>query len=94
LGFTFVPALAPYGYIVAGLGFGPIFPTGFVWLTSSLPNAVAAGSVVVAAANFGAVLLPPIASSLASQPSQIPPVLLVQGVVLFGLVVLVKRLAR
>jgi MFS transporter, FHS family, glucose/mannose:H+ symporter len=94
LGLTVVPALAPYGYIVAGLGFGPIFPTGFVWLTSSLPNAVAAGSVVVAAANFGAVLLPPIASSLASQPSQIPPVLLVQGVVLFGLVVLVKRLAR
>jgi MFS transporter, FHS family, glucose/mannose:H+ symporter len=94
LGLTFVPALAPYGYVLAGLGFGPIFPTGFVWLTSSLPNAVAAGSVVVAAANFGAVLLPPLGSSLAMQSNQIPFVLLVQGVVLLGVALLLRRLVR
>jgi MFS transporter, FHS family, glucose/mannose:H+ symporter len=92
LGMTFVPALAPYGYVVAGLGFGPIFPTGFVWLSSSLPSAVTAASLVVAAANFGAVLIPPISSNLAALPSQIPIVLLVQGVLLLFVALLVQRL--
>jgi MFS transporter, FHS family, glucose/mannose:H+ symporter len=94
LGMTFVPGLAPYGYVVAGLGFGPIFPTAFVWLSSSLPSAVTAASLVVAAANFGAVLVPPIGSSLAALPSQIPIVLLVQGVVLLVVALVVQRLAR
>jgi MFS transporter, FHS family, glucose/mannose:H+ symporter len=94
LGMTFVPALVPYGYVVAGLGFGPIFPTGFVWLSSSLPSSVTAASLVVAAANFGAVLVPPIAASLANPPSQIPTILFVQGVVLLGLALLLQRLGR
>lgn len=92
LGLTFVPSLAPYGYVLAGLGFGPVFPTGFVWLTSSLPSAVLAASLVVAAANFGAVLIPPIASSLASTPALIPPILLVQGVLLLILALLLRTL--
>jgi MFS transporter, FHS family, glucose/mannose:H+ symporter len=91
LALTHIPSFAPYGYIIAGLGFGPIFPTGFVWLTQVIPSSVATASLVVAAANFGAVLIPPIASSLASNPSSIPTVITILGIPLLVLSVLLVR---
>ena len=91
LALTHVPSLAPFAYLIAGLGFGPIFPTGFVWLTQAIPSSVAAASLVVAAANFGAVLIPPIASSLGSNPNSIPTVITVLGLPLLILSVLLQR---
>jgi MFS transporter, FHS family, glucose/mannose:H+ symporter len=91
LALTHFPSLAPYAYIIAGLGFGPIFPTGFVWLTQAIPSSVAAASFVVAAANFGAVLIPPIASSLASDPNSIPIVITILGIPLLVLSILLQR---
>ncbi len=94
LALTFFAPLAPYAYIVAGFGFGPIFPTGFVWLTQAIPSSVAAASIVVAAANLGAVVFPPIASRIAVDAAWIPLVLLVLGVGLLLLTVLLMRRAR
>jgi MFS transporter, FHS family, glucose/mannose:H+ symporter len=94
LALTHIPSLAPYAYIVAGLGFGPIFPTGFVWLTQAIPSSVAAASLVVAAANFGAVLIPPIASSLTNNPNSIPTVITSLGLILLILSILLLRRSR
>ncbi len=91
LALTFIPSFAPYAYIIAGLGFGPIFPTGFVWLTQAIPSSVAAASLVVAAANLGAVLIPPIASSLATDPNNIPVIITILGLPLLILAVLLAR---
>jgi MFS transporter, FHS family, glucose/mannose:H+ symporter len=91
LALTHIPSIAPYAYILAGLGFGPIFPTGFVWLSQAIPSSVAASSLVLAAANFGAVLIPPIASVLASNPSAIPTVITILGVPLLVLSVLLLQ---
>ncbi len=88
---THIPGFAPYAYIIAGLGFGPIFPTGFVWLTQAIPSSVAAASLVVAAANFGAVIIPPIASGLATNPNSIPTIITVLGLPLLLLSVLLAR---
>ena len=91
LSLTHIPSIAPYAYIVAGLGFGPVFPTGFVWLTQAIPSSVAAASLVVAAANLGAVLIPPLSSSLSANPNSIPTVITVQGVILLIVAVLLTR---
>ena len=47
---AFVPALAPVGYVLAGVGVGPLFPTGLVWLSQKVPGAT---SYVIASSMFG-----------------------------------------
>jgi len=47
---AFVPVLAPVGYVLAGVGVGPLFPTGLVWLSQKVPGAT---SYVIAASMFG-----------------------------------------
>ncbi len=91
LALTHIPSFAPYGYIIAGLGFGPIFPTGFVWLTQVIPSSVAAASLVVAAANLGAVLIPPLSSSITDNPMSIPSVVTILGGLLLLLAVLLAQ---
>ncbi|HWM03873.1 MAG TPA: MFS transporter [Actinophytocola sp.] len=47
---TFVDPVAPVGYVLAGIGVGPLFPTGLVWLSQKVPGAT---SYVIAASMFG-----------------------------------------
>ncbi|HEX6076567.1 MAG TPA: MFS transporter [Micromonosporaceae bacterium] len=47
---------AALGYVIAGVGVGPLFPTGLVWLAQKLPGVPATTSYVVAAAMLGGVV--------------------------------------
>jgi fucose permease len=47
---------APVGYFVTGLGIGPLFPTGLVWLTQKLPGIPGVTSYVIAVSMIGGVL--------------------------------------
>ncbi|GAB3468850.1 MFS transporter [Actinophytocola sediminis] len=47
---AFSAPLAPIGYVVAGIGVGPLFPTGLVWLSQKVPGAT---SYVIASSMFG-----------------------------------------
>ncbi|MEV5572114.1 MFS transporter [Spirillospora sp. NPDC052269] len=47
---------APAGYLLAGLGVGPLFPTGLVWLTEKQPGARGVTSYVIAGSMLGGVL--------------------------------------
>lgn len=50
-----VPPMAPVGYVIAGIGVGPLFPTGLVWLTQKMPNVRGITSYVIAASMLGGV---------------------------------------
>jgi fucose permease len=50
------PPLAPIGYVIAGIGVGPLFPTGLVWLSQRLPGVRGVTSYVIAASMLGGVL--------------------------------------
>lgn len=47
---------APAGYVLAGLGVGPLFPTGLVWLTEKMPGAGGVTSYVIAGSMLGGIL--------------------------------------
>ncbi|MFC5187445.1 MFS transporter [Actinomadura harenae] len=47
---------APAGYVLAGLGVGPLFPTGLVWLTQKMPGVGGVTSYVIAGSMLGGVL--------------------------------------
>ncbi|HEY0447857.1 MFS transporter [Actinophytocola sp.] len=49
---AFVAPLAPVGYALAGVGVGPLFPTGLVWLSQKVPGVT---SYVIAASMLGGV---------------------------------------
>ncbi|MFC4907637.1 MFS transporter [Actinomadura gamaensis] len=51
-----VGPVAPAGYFLAGLGVGPLFPTGLVWLTEKMPGVGGVTSYVIAASMLGGVL--------------------------------------
>jgi fucose permease len=74
LALAHVPALAPYGYILAGLALGPVFPTVLAWLAEAAPGARGSTAMVFAAAQIGGVVLPAAIGRLvdASSPAVIP----------------------
>jgi MFS transporter, FHS family, glucose/mannose:H+ symporter len=77
LGFAHVPGLAPYAYAACGLFTGPIFPSALSWFTMQTRASLATTSWILASANFGGVIFPPlIASVTASNAVIIPTVLL------------------
>ena len=60
-GLCHVPALAPFGYILAGLFLAPMFPTGLAWLRQVMPQrAVKASTLMIASASMGGVVFPPL----------------------------------
>jgi MFS transporter, FHS family, glucose/mannose:H+ symporter len=87
-------SVAAYAYVLIGLGCGPIFPTGLVWFTRAIPNGTAVLSIVIAAASLGAVVLPPVLSSLASDATRVPITVIGMAVLLVGVVVATRSAAR
>jgi MFS transporter, FHS family, glucose/mannose:H+ symporter len=79
--------VAAYAYVLIGLGCGPVFPTGLVWFTRAMPNGAAVLSIVIAAASLGAVVLPPLLSSFASDATRVPITLIAMAVLLVGIVI-------
>jgi len=61
LALTHATPLAPLGYGLAGLFLAPLFPTGLAWLQRLYPTRAAqVSSIVIASANFGGVVIPPL----------------------------------
>ena len=72
---------APAGYVLAGLGVGPLFPTGLVWLAEKLPGVTGATSSVIAVSMLGGVLPSAVGGSVERWgPGVIPTALAVLGV--------------
>jgi MFS transporter, FHS family, glucose/mannose:H+ symporter len=77
LALAHVPVLAPYAYAACGLFAGPIFPSALSWFTSQTRASLSMTSWILASANFGGVIFPPIIASLtATNAAIIPTVLL------------------
>lgn len=54
-------AAAPYGYMLTGMFFGPIFPTALVWLREVFQaRAAKVTSLVIGFANFATIFFPPL----------------------------------
>jgi FHS family glucose/mannose:H+ symporter-like MFS transporter len=79
LGLAHVSLLTPWAYAASGLALAPIFPTGLAWLHSSLPSARRATAIVIAGAQVGGVVVPPLVGRLVTlaSPAVIPTSLLV-----------------
>jgi MFS transporter, FHS family, glucose/mannose:H+ symporter len=77
LALAHVPVLAPYAYAACGLFTGPIFPSALSWLTTQTRASLSMTSWILASANFGGVIFPPIIAALtATNAAVIPTVLL------------------
>jgi MFS transporter, FHS family, glucose/mannose:H+ symporter len=76
LALAHVPALAPYAYAACGLFTGPIFPSALSWLTSQTGASLRMTSWILASANFGGVIFPPIIAALTAQNATIIPTVL------------------
>ena len=58
---TTIPSLAPYGYLIMGLAFAPIFPTTLVWIQQALPGrSELMIPITMSFANLGPVLTAPL----------------------------------
>jgi MFS transporter, FHS family, glucose/mannose:H+ symporter len=78
LALAHVPILAPYAYAACGLFTGPIFPSALSWFTTQTRASLSMTSWILASANFGGVIFPPIIAALtATNAAIIPTVLLV-----------------
>jgi MFS transporter, FHS family, glucose/mannose:H+ symporter len=78
LALAHLPILAPYAYAACGLFTGPIFPSALSWFTTQTRASLSMTSWILASANFGGVIFPPIIASLtAANAAIIPTVLLV-----------------
>lgn len=84
---------APLGYLVAGLGVGPLFPTGLVWLTEKLPGVPGVTSYVIAVSMIGGVLPSAVGASVEQWgPGVIPTALTVMAVGCLAVAVVIKVL--
>jgi MFS transporter, FHS family, glucose/mannose:H+ symporter len=78
LALAHVPVLAPYAYAACGLFTGPIFPSALSWFTTQTRASLSMTSWILASANFGGVIFPPLIAALtAKNAAIIPTVLLV-----------------
>ena len=59
-----VTPLAPVGYLLAGLAFAPVFPTGLIWLAQLHPGNPRSTSWLLVAALVGGVLFPPVVGAV------------------------------
>jgi FHS family glucose/mannose:H+ symporter-like MFS transporter len=59
-----VTPLTPAGYLLTGLAFAPVFPTGLVWLAQLNPGNPRSTSWVLVAALVGGVLFPPVVGAV------------------------------
>jgi len=91
-----VRPIAPLAYALAGLAFGPFFPTGLVWLLSVVPGSRLATTGVFLAANIGGIALPALIGLSVSifGPRAIPVALSLPMVVAFLIGVTLLRVAR
>lgn len=69
-------AIAPFAYAAGGVFIGPIFPTVIVWWNRFAHGSIRATSLMLASANFGGAVFPPLIASLTANAALIPSVVL------------------
>ncbi len=94
LSFTGVAAIAPVAYTLAGIACGPIFPTGFVWMSKALGGGLTNASILIASANFGGVATPLVIEFLSGRSLQgLPVAYVIVSVLMVFSVFLIQRLS-
>ncbi|WP_245691049.1 MFS transporter [Sinosporangium album] len=85
---------APVGYILTGIGVGPLFPTGLIWLTEKLPGVPGVTSYVIAMSMLGGVL-PSLVGGAVEQwgPGVIPTTIAAMGAVCVLVALVIRSLA-
>jgi MFS transporter, FHS family, glucose/mannose:H+ symporter len=94
LSLTGIAPIAPIAYTLAGIACGPIFPTGFVWMSKALGGGLTNASIVIASANFGGVATPAVIELLSGKSVQRLPIayVIVSAMMVFS-VFLIGRLS-
>ena len=94
LSLTSIGVIAPVAYTLAGIACGPIFPTGFVWMSKALGGSLANASIVIASANFGGVATPYVIELLSGKNIQrVPIAYLIVAVLMIASIFLIQRLS-
>ena len=94
LSLTSIGVIAPVAYTLAGIACGPIFPTGFVWMSKALGGSLANASIVIASANFGGVATPYVIELLSGKNIQrLPIAYLIVAVLMIASIFLIQRLS-
>ncbi len=94
LGLAHVPALAPFAYAACGLFLGPVFPSAIVWWNRHARGSIRATSLMLASANFGGVVFPPLIATLSANAVLIPSVVLFFTAANVALTLNLRRITR
>jgi MFS transporter, FHS family, glucose/mannose:H+ symporter len=94
LSLTGIGVIAPIAYTLAGIACGPIFPTGFVWMSKALGGSLSNASIVIAGANFGGVATPYVMELLSGKNIQrVPMAYVIVSILMVFSVFLIMRLS-
>ena len=87
-----VPAIAPYGYLLAGLAFAPVFPSGMAWMGRVVPGEFSTSSYFLAG-TVGSLLSAPLVGLVKEQfgANAIPNILLAFALVAFACAVWLRQ---
>ena len=72
-----VGLIGPIAYALCGVFLGPIFPSVLVWFNRFARGSIRATSILLASANIGGMVFPPLIAALTTNPALIPTVVLV-----------------
>jgi MFS transporter, FHS family, glucose/mannose:H+ symporter len=75
LGLAHIPVIAPFAYAACGVFLGPVFPSVIVWWNRHVHGSIRATSWMLASANFGGVIFPPLIAVLTANAVLIPTIL-------------------
>lgn len=71
-----VGLVAPFAYALCGVFLGPIFPSVLVWFNRFAKGSIRASSILLASANLGGMVFPPLIAALTTNAALIPTVVL------------------
>jgi fucose permease len=71
-----VGLIAPFSYALCGVFLGPIFPSVLVWFNRFARGSIRATSILLASANVGGMVFPPLIAALTTNAALIPTVVL------------------
>ncbi len=94
LGLAHIPVIAPFAYAACGVFLGPVFPSVIVWWNRHAHGGIRATSWMLASANFGGVIFPPLIAVLTMNAALIPTVLFALTAANAALTYNLRRISR
>jgi MFS transporter, FHS family, glucose/mannose:H+ symporter len=87
-----IPAVAAYGYLLAGLAFAPVFPSGMAWMGRVVPGEFSTSSYFLAG-TVGSLLSAPLVGLVKEQfgANAIPSVLLAFALIALGCAIWLRQ---